>query len=82
MHFIRGSGGGLTQSELKANYGQGMSPLNENYNHFFCFLNENDCFSTDGTTFNDGKSCYRDCDGERKTCYYEFNVQVYDTMTG
>lgn len=39
-------------------------------------------FSSDGTTFNDGKSCHRDCNGETKNCYYEFNVQVYDTMTG
>ncbi|XP_031624237.1 laccase-3-like isoform X2 [Contarinia nasturtii] len=40
-------------------------------------------FGQDGTTFNDGKSCYRDCsDDKPKICYYEFMVDTYDTMSG
>lgn len=37
-------------------------------------------FISVGTAFNDGKSCYRTCDGRTKTCYYEFHAQYYDTM--
>lgn len=34
------------------------------------------------TTFNDGRSCNRVCDGRPKTCYYEFDIKKYDTMCG
>lgn len=35
-----------------------------------------------GTKFGDAKSCSRLCDGKQRTCYYEFGVQVYDSMSG
>lgn len=36
----------------------------------------------ENAVFNDGRSCHRVCDGRIKTCYYEFEVQMYDTMSG
>lgn len=70
----------LTQQELRTKYGQGISSnlvhqSNLNVKKNFPFFLEN-------TSFNDGRSCYRECDGESMTCYYEFHVQVYDSMSG
>lgn len=37
-------------------------------------------FGQEGTTFGDGQSCYRDCDGTPKICYYKFKAERYSTM--
>lgn len=34
----------------------------------------------EGTTFNDSKSCFRECDGTPKVCYYKFKAENYNTM--
>lgn len=77
LMLIRPHGAAVTQSELREKYGQGI---------WFKFTIEtfvdleNYSFLA-GTTFNDGKSCYRTCNGQTKTCYYEFHAQMYDTMS-
>ena len=68
----------LTQSELKAKYGQGTKNSTKIW-----FKNSPKILFSADTIFNDGKSCYRTCvAGQTKTCYFEFDVQPYDTMSG
>ncbi|XP_031640453.1 laccase-2-like [Contarinia nasturtii] len=38
-------------------------------------------YGQENTTYNDGKSCYRPCNGTSMTCYYEFKIEHYDTMS-
>lgn len=76
MSVIKAS---LTQIDLRAKYGQGMTIIILKALHFG---NKRYIYFQVGTSFNDGKSCYRPCDGQTKTCYFEFHAQMYSTMNG
>ncbi|XP_031619168.1 laccase-like [Contarinia nasturtii] len=41
----------------------------------------NERYGQANRTYNDGISCYRDCDGTPKNCYFKFMVETYDTMS-
>lgn len=70
----------LTQEELRTKYGQGIQFHSDH--HFNMNFRKIHILFLENTSFNDGQSCYRECDGESTTCYYEFHVQVYDSMSG
>lgn len=72
----------LSTSELKQKYGQGTTRKWKKKKNIPNCVNKQNLLILDNTTFNDGKSCYRVCDGTRKICYYNFLVENYDTMSG
>lgn len=83
ISLIEASEVSLTLNELRDKYGQGNISIccvihqvvNDHYHCTITIVLEN-------TTFNDERSCHRVCDGQIRTCYYEFEVQFYDSMSG
>lgn len=74
--FVVSSKVALTRNELKSRYGQGITELNSFFQkNFPCTIHFLTQSILENTTFDDGKSCDRICDGKRMTCYYEFNVE-------
>lgn len=86
LSFAYGDNVPLSRSELRQKFGQGINIIfvvgisvmricNSEFSSKSNSISEN-------TTYGDGKSCYRPCDGTKMTCYFEFNVENYDTMSG
>lgn len=71
----------LTVDDLKTKYGQGKWNVYVKSDRIYTKQKTTNLF-LEGTTFNDGKSCNRVCDGRVLSCYYEFHVEMYDTMSG